>query len=85
MTTDDFFDDLKHGRLGTAVVGTSANPNAEKYDEYWTVAVDETTGVSYKLVNTAGTVQNNKTHAKDGDGICFDVSGEKITAVYVEN
>jgi len=72
LTTDDF---LKFT--------TSANPDSEKYSEYHTV--NTVAGVEFKLVNTSGAVQKNKSKAKDGNDRCYKQSGENITAVFVEN
>ena len=63
--------------IANVTSGVPSKLNADKYDEYYTITVDETVNggekVSYKLVNTAGTVQKGKSKAKDGDGCCFDL------------
>ena len=74
MTTDEYLE------LCTRM----DKPSSDKYDEEYTVPAANA-NVEYKLVNTAGTVQKNKKKAKDGNGLCFDLTGEKITKVYVES
>ena len=78
LTTDDFLHDPD-------VTFNTTNPDPSKYDEYYKVA-SVTPGVTYNLVNTAGTIQKNKAKAKDGDGQCYNInrSGD-ITDVYVES
>ena len=85
LTTDEFL--AESNAAVTFTSGVPAGKNADNYDEYTQVSVEETTSkISYRLVNTAGTVQKSKSKAKDGDGQCFDVnSNGKITAVYVES
>ena len=60
------------------------------YSEYYEVkAGDKTEGnktVTYRLVNTSGSVQKSKSKAKDGDDRCYKVeSNKEITAVFVED
>jgi len=60
------------------------------FSEYYEVkAADETVGnktVTYRLVNTSGSVQKSKSKAKDGDDRCYKVESNKvITAVFVED
>ena len=85
LTTDDFL--AENNSAVTFTPGVPSNKNADKYDEYTQVAVEETVSkISYRLVNTAGTTQKSKSKAKDGDGRCFDVnSSGDITDVYVES
>lgn len=39
----------------------------------------------YRLINTSGKIIDNKTNAKDGSDISYDVKGETIVAVYEKN
>ena len=42
--------------------------------------------VIYIVVNTAGTVQNSKSRAKDGSDRCYQIgSNKQIEAVFVED
>lgn len=61
--------------------------NTDKYDEYYDVnnKAAKDAGITYKLVNTSGTVQKNKNRAKDGDDRCYDQSGYDIESFYVES
>ena len=81
LTTEKFLDDVSYTK-----------ETKKDYDEYYVVdAEDKTdaatdTTVTYRLVNTSGTVQKSKTKAKDGDDRCYNVGSDKvITAVYVED
>ena len=75
LTTDDFMDYLK-----------SDNNDTNKYAEYYTVdATKVPEGTEFKLVNTSGAIQKNKSKAKDGNDRCYKQSGESIVAVFVEN
>ena len=76
LTTDKF---LKE----TDAVTKATEFDTKKYDEYYDVS--SVTGVTYKLVSTAGTVQKNKSKAKDGSDYYYVVKGETITNVFVEN
>lgn len=55
----------------------------EKYDEYYDITAPA--GVSYKLINTSGTVKKNKSKAKADDDYYYVVKDEKITHVYIED
>lgn len=77
LTTDKFIKEEK------AAVKKAEDFDTKKYDEYYNVSSVE--GVTYKLVSTAGTVQKNKSKAKDGSDYYYVVKGETITNVFVEN
>ena len=79
LTTDKFLADAKS--LGIAT--PDADKLAKDYTEYYTIGTKA--GIKYKLVNTTGTVQKNKTKAKDGNDTCYAVKDEVIKTVYVEN
>ena len=53
------------------------------YTEYYDIA--KKNGIEYKLVNASGSVQKNKSKAKDGNDTCYKVDGETIEAVFVED
>ncbi len=77
LTTDDFI---------KAYTTEKPDFNKDKYTEYY--VVDSTKipeGVEFKLVNTSGSVQKNKSKAKDGSSRCYKQSGEKITEIFVED
>lgn len=59
----------------------------DDYEEYYDFSDNpvDTDTVEYKLVNTSGKVQDDKSKAKDGDDRCFKVVNEKIVCVYVED
>lgn len=76
LTTDMFLKETK-------AVKPAKDFDTKKYDEYYNVESVE--GVTYKLVSTAGTVQKNKSKAKDGSDYYYVVKGETITNVFVEN
>ena len=76
LTTDEF---LKE----TEAVSPAPSFDTSKYDEYYNVSDVE--GVTYKLINTAGTVQKNKSKAKDGSDYYYVVKNDKITNVFVED
>ena len=78
LTTDDFLDE--------AYVSSAANPSGKDYSEYFVVDNEaaKTNKISYKLINTSGTVQKSKSKAKDGNDRCYNQTGEKINFVYVE-
>ena len=88
LTTEDFLDDVK----ATSVIPEA---NSDDYDEYYDVADaakdttttdgDDKTTVEYRLVNTSGTVQKNKSKAKDGDDRCYKLDGNEIITVFVES
>ena len=77
LTTDKFLDE------GVTTTNTT-KMNTGDYDEYYDVDNTSTT-VTYKLINTSGTVQKNKSKAKDGSDYYYVVSGEKITGLFVED
>jgi glucan-binding YG repeat protein len=80
MTIEDFLEN--EGK-----VANTNNPDDKKFEEYNEInAPDDKDGVSYRLVNTSGTMQVSKTKAKDGNGLCVNVnSNGEITAIYVES
>ena len=77
LTTDEFLDE-------NVTTTNAAKMATGDYDEYYDVNNNSST-VTYKLINTAGTVQKNKSKAKDGNDYYYVVSGEKITALFVED
>ncbi len=78
LTTDDFLDE--------AYVNTATNPSGKDYSEYFVVdnAAAKDAKITYKLINTSGTVQKGKSKAKDGNDRCYSQTGESINFVYVE-
>lgn len=79
LTTEKFLTDVSAERV-----------KKNGYEEYYEFdAADKTTGnttVTYRLVNTSGTVQKSKNKAKDGNDRCYSVgTGKVITSVYVED
>lgn len=78
LKTDEFVKEMNVSNTAADHKGTE-----EYYDMTEAAAGSDT--VEYRLVNTAGTVQKNKSKAKDGDDRCFEVKGNKIVAVYVED
>ena len=78
LTTDQFKDE--------PYVDSATVPTGKSWSEYYTV--NNTTAaaakISYKLVNTSGSVQKGKTKAKDGNDRCYNLTGEKINYIYVE-
>ncbi|MBE7718615.1 MAG: cell wall-binding protein [Lacrimispora celerecrescens] len=89
LTTEEFIDDVD-------AVSEIPTGKESDYDEYYNVEDqakttttqdgDDSTEVSYRLVNTSGNVQKSKSKAKDGDDRCYKVNGSKeITAVFVES
>ena len=79
MTTDDFVDD--------DYVTTPGVPSGKDWTEYYEVDNDAAAAakISYKLVNTSGSVQKSKSKAKDGNDRCYNQTGEKINYVFVED
>ncbi|RFZ75992.1 cell wall-binding protein [Lacrimispora amygdalina] len=79
LTTDEFKDE--------SYVSPAAVPTGKDYTEYYTVnnTAAETAKISYKLVNTSGSVQKSKSKAKDGNDRCYNLTGEKINYIYVED
>ena len=80
LTTDDFLADARAEGL---VTNNADKLATNDYTEYYNIATK--TGVTYKLVNTSGSVQKNKNKAKDGNDSCYYVDGETIKALYVED
>ena len=80
LTTDEFLDETTYVKSATA-------PTGKDYDEYYTVDNDAaaTAGITYKLVNTSGSVQKNKSKAKDGNDRCYSQDGENIESIFVES
>ena len=79
LTTDDFLEER--------YVEPETIPEKEDWIEYYVVdnkAAQKEEGITYKLVNTAGSIQKNKNKAKDGMDRCFKLKGEKIQDVYAE-
>jgi len=79
LTTEKFLDDVDYEKV-----------NEKGCSEYYKVKaadkVDGKTTVTYRLVNTSGSVQKSKSKAKDGDDRCYKVESNKvITAVFVED
>ena len=85
LTTDEFV-----GTLGeTLTTDTKVERNNEKVtykkDNAYYSFPQNGDGVTYLLVNTSGKVETkDKTKAKDGDDICYQVENGKIVAVYEE-
>ncbi|WAJ24542.1 cell wall-binding protein [Lacrimispora xylanolytica] len=77
LTTDDFLDDAN----------VHANEDTTKSDKYTTYKNITFTGdAKFYLVNTSGSVQKNKTKAKDGNDRCYKVANDgTIEAIYEEN
>jgi glucan-binding YG repeat protein len=84
LTTEQFLDD-EYIKAESSLEGVK---NAKDYEEYYDVsgaiADAKLEKVEFKVVNTAGTVQN-KAKAKDGDDRYYKLDGENIVAVYVED
>ena len=76
LTTDEFLEE-------TDAVKPAEDFETDKYDEYYDVS--KVDGITYKLINTSGTVQKNKSKAKDGSDYYYVVKGENITHVFVED
>ena len=93
LDTDEFMDDLDTEGKASAdgkswlVKDDEKLAVKDKYDEYYNVNYEAArkAGITYKLVNTSGTVQKNKHKAKDGDDRCYDQKGNDITSLYVES
>ena len=85
LDTDEFRDDEDIKDLFTK--NTDELNKKDKYDEYWNFDYKkaEEKKLFFKLVNTSGSVQKNKSKAKDGDDRCYKQSGENITAIFVES
>ena len=92
LDTDEFMEDLEtegeaNGGESWATQNDAKLNNTDKYDEYWDInykaAKDK--GITYRLVNTSGTVQKNKNKAKDGDDRCYDQEGYDIQSLFVES
>ena len=79
LTTDKFLADAKK----EGILTVDAKANTKDYTEYYNIAKKD--GVTYKLVNTTGSVQKSKNKAKDGNDTCYNVDNEVIKSVYVEN
>ncbi|WP_024293382.1 cell wall-binding protein [Lacrimispora indolis] len=79
LTTDDFVDE--------DYVTTPGVPSGKDWTEYYEVDNDAAAAakISYKLVNTSGSVQKSKSKAKDGNDRCYNQTGEKINYVFVED
>lgn len=87
LTTDEFTN-------GTLTKDEVTSGGYNKYDDkntYYSFLeepTDKITGATkfeYQLVNTSGKIVDNKTNAKDGDDMMYDVKGGKILAVYEKN
>ncbi len=74
LTTDDF---LKEAAV------QPGTPTDKDWTEYYTVD-NNVAGIEYKLVNTSGSVQKNKSKAKDGNDRCYHQDGSSIDYVYAE-
>ncbi|MEY8354083.1 cell wall-binding protein [Lachnospiraceae bacterium 54-53] len=79
LTTDDFFDE--------PYVDEAAIPDGKDWNEYHVVDNDAAAEkkISYKLVNTSGSVQKSKSKAKDGNDRYYSQDGEKIKFIYAED
>jgi glucan-binding YG repeat protein len=85
LTTDEFVGDL--GPTLTSDNKTTVNGKSvtqKKDNAYYSFPANDA-NVTYFLVNTSGKVETkDKSKAKDGDSICYQVDGGKIVAVYEE-
>ncbi|MFT4104658.1 MAG: cell wall-binding protein [Lacrimispora sp.] len=85
LTTDQFVTSL--GATLSADSTTTVNGEAvtqKKDNAYYTFPAN-TSSVTYHLVNTTGKVETgDRTKAKDGDSICYQVKNGKIIAVFEE-
>jgi glucan-binding YG repeat protein len=85
LTTDEFVGTL--GSTLTADVEVTVNGKTvkQKKDNAYYSFAENDNNTSYLLVNTSGKVETkDKSKAKDGDSICYQVDGGKIVAVYEE-
>lgn len=83
LTTEDFIDDIRNN----GYLSDDTKDRKDSWTEFYKVnnAKAGEDKISYRLVNTSGTVQKNKTKAKDGNDRCYKQSGEKIDYIYVED
>ncbi|WP_124065154.1 cell wall-binding protein [Clostridium sp. E02] len=80
LTTDDFYKE-------EYVTKGDAAKQDKDWTEYYTVKTDDAkaAGVTYRLVNASGSVQKNKSKAKDGEERCYHLDGNNIEYVYAED
>ncbi|WP_077612301.1 cell wall-binding protein [Clostridium sp. Marseille-P2415] len=81
LTTDKFIDEPD------AYVKEEAVPDKKDWEEYYVVdnAAAAANKITYKLINTSGSVQKSKSKAKDGNDRCYNQTGEKINYIFVED
>ena len=85
-TLDHYETKIGEDFIGEAgvVVDSSKLDKDGKYSTAYTVTAPAST--KYVLINTSGSVQQNKKKAKDSNGFCFDTDKDgNITAIYVES
>ena len=80
LTTDDFLADTLSLDIRTTNTTELATGD---YTEYYTIGTKA--GITYKLVNSTGTIQKSKNKAKDGNDRCYKVDNEVIKSVFVED
>lgn len=82
LDTDEFMEDI--AKTGS-IEDDDEKLKGDKYDEYYKITLPASASIEYKLVNTSGTVQKNKSKAKDGDDRCYKLNGQNIEALFVES
>ena len=82
LTTDQF---LKETDYVVSDLADQSKP--DDFDEHYKVDTEaaKADGITFKLINTAGTVQKNKSKAKAGDDYFYKVEGQNVTSLYVED
>lgn len=67
LTTDEFLEET---------VVSDVDKTKKGFAEWYAVTAD----ANYKLINTSGSIQKNKSKAKDGNDYCYKLKGEVIEA-----